>query len=84
LVCNDSMSLHMASAFKIPTVVIFFSTSPEFGFGPWQNVNSRIVEDDTLECKPCRRHGSNQCPNNTETCMQISAEKVIKACKELL
>ena len=84
LVCNDSMSLHMASAFKIPTVAIFCATSPEFGFGPWQNVNSRIVEDKTLECKPCRRHGSKKCPNNTEICMQISADKVIQACKKLL
>ncbi len=84
LICNDSMSLHMASAFKIPTVVVFCATSPKFGFGPWQNANSKIIEDDTLECKPCRRHGSNKCPNNTEACMKISAEKVIKACKELI
>ncbi|MCK5100545.1 MAG: glycosyltransferase family 9 protein, partial [Desulfobacteraceae bacterium] len=63
LICNDSMSLHMASAFKIPTVTVFCATSPEFGFGPWQNKNARIVEDNTLECKPCRRHGSNKCPN---------------------
>ena len=84
LVCNDSMSLHMASAFKIPTVTVFCATSPEFGFGPWQNINSRVVEDKTLECKPCRRHGSKKCPNNTEACMQISADKVIEACKELL
>ena len=84
LVCNDSMSLHMASAFKIPTVAIFCATSPKFGFGPWQNVNSRVVEDKTLECKPCRRHGSNKCPNNTEVCMNVSAEKVIQACEELI
>jgi hypothetical protein len=37
MVCNDSMSLHMASAMKIPTVVIFCATSPAFGYGPWQN-----------------------------------------------
>ena len=84
LVCNDSMSLHMASAFKIPTVTVFCATSPKFGFGPWQNTNARIIEDETLECKPCRRHGSNKCPNNTEICMNISADKVIKACKEFI
>ena len=84
LICNDSMSLHMASAFKIPTVTIFCATSPEFGFGPWQNKNARVVEDKTLECKPCRRHGSNKCPNGTEACMKIPAEKIIHACKELL
>jgi lipopolysaccharide heptosyltransferase II len=84
LVCNDSMSLHMASAFKTPTVTVFCATSPKFGFGPWQNLNARIVEDETLECKPCRPHGSNKCPNNTEKCMNVSAKKVIEACKELL
>ena len=84
LVCNDSMPLHMASAFKIPCVTVFCATSPEFGFGPWQNANARIVEDNTLECKPCRRHGSNKCPENTDACMNISADKVIKACKELI
>ncbi|MCK5312862.1 MAG: lipopolysaccharide heptosyltransferase II [Desulfobacteraceae bacterium] len=84
LICNDSMSLHMASAFKTPTVAIFCATSPEFGFGPWQNINARIVEDETLECKPCRRHGSNKCPNGTEACMRVPAEKIINACKELL
>jgi heptosyltransferase-2 len=84
LVCNDSMSLHMASAFKIPCVTIFCATSPEFGFGPWMNDNARVVEDGALECKPCRRHGSKKCPNNTEACMRLSADKVIKACEELL
>jgi heptosyltransferase-2 len=84
LVCNDSMSLHMASAFKIPCVTIFCATSPEFGFGPWMNNNARVVEDETLECKPCRRHGSSKCPNTTEVCMKLSADTVIKACKELL
>ncbi|SMC44773.1 heptosyltransferase-2 [Desulfocicer vacuolatum DSM 3385] len=84
LICNDSMALHMASAFKIPTVAVFCATSPEFGFGPWQNPDAMVVEDATLECKPCRRHGSNQCPNGTEACMKISARQVIDACKKVL
>lgn len=84
LVCNDSMSLHMASAFKIPTVTVFCATSPEFGFGPWQNKNAKVVEDNSLKCKPCRRHGGNKCPNGTEACMKIPGEKVISACEELL
>ncbi|MCP4672795.1 MAG: glycosyltransferase family 9 protein, partial [Desulfobacula sp.] len=84
LVCNDSMALHMASAFKTRTVAVFCATSPEFGFGPWLNFDSRVVEDQSLECKPCRRHGSNKCPNNTKICMHFSAKKVIKACEEIL
>ncbi len=84
LICNDSMSLHMASAFKIPTVAVFCATSPKFGFGPWLNPNAMVVEDKTLDCKPCRRHGSNQCPENTEKCMFFSYRKVIQACKKVL
>ncbi len=84
LICNDSMALHMASAFKTRTVAVFCATSPEFGFGPWLNTGSKVVEDQTLDCKPCRRHGSNNCPNNTNICMHFSAKKVIKACEEIL
>jgi heptosyltransferase-2 len=84
LICNDSMSLHMASAFKTPCVAVFCATSPEFGFGPWLNPESIVVEDKTLNCKPCRRHGSNNCPNNTEMCMHYSSKEVIKASEELL
>ena len=84
VICNDSMALHMASAFKVPNVAVFCATSPEFGFGPWQNPKSTIVQDDTLGCKPCRRHGSNQCPNGTEACMTIAAKEVIDACDRVL
>ncbi len=84
LVCNDSMSLHMASAFKTPAVAVFCATSPEFGFGPWHNPKAQVVEDETLDCKPCRRHGSKKCPNNTEACMKISPEIIIQACNRLI
>ncbi len=84
LVCNDSMALHMASAFRIPTVAVFCATSPDFGFGPWENPNSVVVQDDTLGCKPCRRHGSNQCPEGTGACMTLDAASVIRACTTLL
>ena len=29
VICNDSLALHIASAFKVPTVAIFCATSPE-------------------------------------------------------
>jgi len=78
-VCNDSMSLHMSSAFKIPTVAVFCATSPEFGYGPWKN-NSVVVEKTGLHCKPCRPHGSNTCPTGTEACMNdLSPDNVINA-----
>ncbi len=84
MVCNDSMALHMASACKIPTVVIFCATVPEFGFGPWQN-RAIIVEKKGLSCRPCARHGNRQCPNQTRACMdELSEVEVIKAIDTLL
>ena len=70
LVCNDSLALHLGSAFGIPTVAIFCATSPRFGFGPWQNERGVVVEKGDLECKPCRRHGSRVCPTGTQACMR--------------
>lgn len=84
MVCNDSMSLHMASAMKIPTVVVFCATSPDFGYGPWNN-RAIIVEKKDLECKPCRTHGSPKCPNGTEACMRdLPADQVVRAVHELM
>jgi heptosyltransferase-2 len=83
VVCNDSMSLHMASALKIPTVAIFCATSPDYGYGPWQN-RAIVVEQKNLDCKPCRPHGSVKCPNGTEACMRgPAAETVIDATRQL-
>lgn len=83
VICNDSMALHMASAFKVPTVAIFCSTSPSFGFGPWRN-NALVVEMQNLPCKPCGRHGFHSCPLSTESCMrELEAEEVLAAVREL-
>lgn len=84
VVCNDSMALHLASAFKVPNVAIFCSTSPAFGFGPWQN-SAIVVEREDLDCKPCAPHGGQKCPTDTDACMQgLAPESVIRAVEKLL
>lgn len=83
-VVNDSMAMHMASAIKCPTVAIYCSTIPEFGFGPWNNPASIIVENKDLDCRPCGDHGHRTCPNKTNACMQMPAETVMAACTRLL
>ncbi len=84
VVCNDSMTLHLASAFKIPNVAIFCATSPKSGFSPWRN-NAIVVEKKDLSCKPCQRHGGKKCPTGTESCMkELSHNEVIRAAEKLL
>lgn len=83
LVCNDSLALHLASAFKIPVATIFCATSPAFGFGPWKVPNA-ILEVQHLSCKPCRRHGSRTCPTGTELCRTgVTAGEVVTALENL-
>ena len=53
--CVDSVPMHMASAFKTPTVAIFGPTS-EIRWSPWQNPNAHIIKKD-LPCRPCYRPG---------------------------
>jgi heptosyltransferase-2 len=84
VVCNDSMSLHLCSAFKVPNVAIYCATSPKFGFGPWRN-RAVVVEKNDLPCKPCHRHGSAKCPIGTEACMrELPPQTVIEAAESLL
>lgn len=84
VVCNDSMTLHMASAFKIPNVAVFCATSPKFGYGPWKN-RAIVVEKQGLACKPCRPHGSMKCPEGTDACMNdLPPEQVTAAIQNVL
>jgi heptosyltransferase-2 len=84
VVCNDSMTLHLASAFKTPNVAIFCATVPAFGFAPWRN-RAIVIEKQGLSCRPCRRHGGRRCPTGTEACMrEIDPEEVIRAAETLL
>lgn len=83
VVCNDSLALHIASAYHVPTVAVFCATSPLFGFGPWKN-RAIVVEKGDLFCKPCRRHGSRRCPTGTEACMKgVTSQMVLQAFSDL-
>lgn len=84
VVCNDSFSLHLASAFKRPNVVVFCATSPDFGFGPWRNPYAEVVEMEGLDCRPCGRHGGKFCPTGTEKCMLVPPGEVLKRCEEVM
>lgn len=67
-IVNDSAPLHLASATNAPTVALFCSTTPRFGFGPLAD-RSRVVEIDAeLDCRPCGLHGYKSCPKGHFKC----------------
>ncbi len=85
IVCNDSLTLHLASAFKIPCVAIFCATVPAFGFGPWRNPRAVIVAREDLACRPCARHGGHRCPRKSWECSRgLPADRVIAALQRIL
>ncbi len=65
---NDSAPQHIASAMNAPTLSVFCSTVPSFGFGPLAH-HSRVVEvDEALNCRPCGLHGYRACPKGHFRC----------------
>lgn len=80
---NDSGSIHMAASVNVPVVSVFGPTAPELGYRPWVQPMAIVQKD--LSCRPCGKHGSNQCPIGTHECMKsVSAAEVFKACMKLL
>jgi len=51
LLCIDSVSLHMASALKANTLVLFGPTS-EILWGPWNNPRALVLSQ-PYSCRPC-------------------------------
>lgn len=82
LVTNDSAPLHFAQAVGTPTVAVFGPTLPSFGFGPL-HPGDRVVELPDLTCRPCSRHGPDDCPLGHHRCMRdLPVERVIAAIEE--
>jgi heptosyltransferase-2 len=79
LVTNDSAPLHFAQAVATPTVAIFGSTVPAFGFAP-RGPRDAVVELVGLACRPCSAHGPAICPLGHHRCMKsLSVEDVLRA-----
>jgi heptosyltransferase-2 len=84
LVTNDSAPTHFASLTNTPTITIFGATHPMFGFGP-QAEKSIVIQNEKLKCRPCRIHGSDECPIGTHECMtSIKPEMVIANINEMI
>jgi heptosyltransferase-2 len=81
-ITGDSGPMHVAAAFKIPSICIFGPTK-DTETSQWNNPISKIVKKD-YDCMPCMKR---ECPLSGEEnhqCMKnIKANDIIKAIKEL-
>ncbi len=69
IVCNDSGLMHTASAVGKNVIAIFGSTVKEFGFAPY-NCSNLILENNSLNCRPCSHIGRSDCPKKHFECMK--------------
>ena len=80
VVANDSAPLHVASATNTPTVALFTSTVPRFGFGPRSEVHQVVEPASELPCRPCGMHGRKRCPEGHFKCgWELSVQSVLDA-----
>ena len=84
VVANDSAPLHVASAMNTPTVALFASTVPRFGFGPRASKHKVVEPTPELACRPCGVHGRKRCPEGHFRCgWELSVEDVNQAIQEV-
>lgn len=69
LVANDSGLMHIAEAVQTPVLMLAGSTTRELGFFP-QRAHSRVLENQTLACRPCSHLGYHKCPAGHFRCMR--------------
>ncbi len=75
-ITNDSGLMHVASATGVQTISLFGPTVRELGFMP-RNNNVQIVENLSLDCRPCTTIGLDHCPKGHFKCMKDIHPKTI-------
>ena len=82
-VSNDSASMHIAVAHKIPVIALFGPTTTQIGFYPYGENN--LVIEKKLPCRPCGLHGGYKCKLKTHECMSaIKVDEVLEAVRQKL
>ncbi len=84
VVCNDSGLMHAATSVKVPVLAFFGSTVKELGFAPYKSKNL-ILENNSLNCRPCSHIGRESCPKKHFKCMlQLTPDTAFDKLKTLL
>jgi len=79
-ITGDSGPMHLAAAYKIPTVAIFGPTNDK-ETSQWKNKKSIIIKKN-LECQPCLKR---TCPLKHHNCMkQVEGSDVLLAVSDLI
>ncbi len=83
VITPDTGMMHIAAAFQKKIISIWGNTVPEFGMYPYlkegNKVNSIVVQNTELNCRPCSKIGFDKCPKGHFKCMEnLQNEDVIQ------
>lgn len=85
LITGDTALMHAAAALHKPQIVIWGSTSDDFGFAPYygsDNVDQSTHIFKNLNCQPCSKAGKDHCPLGHMGCLSyIKVDEVLASIK---
>ncbi len=89
VITGDTGMMHIAAALQKPIVVIWGSTSEDFGFYPYYGSKSEVeyssVAIGELSCRPCSKYGKSVCPKGHMNCLKlIDGAQVMSEIRRLL
>lgn len=78
VIAHDTGLMHIATALGLKVYSIWGNTVPELGFSPYQAVESVMIENKGLSCRPCTKLGHAKCPKGHFKCMmEITPARVL-------
>ena len=87
-ITGDTGLMHIAAAYKVPTMVFWGSTARELGMYPYYGSNHDVPSVDIvnkeINCSPCSKIGKDRCPKGHFKCMLDLKEEVILGGLKLL
>lgn len=69
VISNDTGLMHVAAAFKRPTVALWGNTTPKLGMYPYNTLHLNWQHEPGLGCRPCSKIGFQKCPKGHFRCM---------------
>jgi ADP-heptose:LPS heptosyltransferase len=84
VITHDTGLMHIASAFQKKIVSVWGNTVPTLGMYPYVgSENSKIIEVNNLNCRPCSKIGYDKCPKGHFDCMnKINENELLRAVEE--